>query len=121
MNSPEILNDPTIQMVVALEQHKDKMVAGIAEQLMSVKTWGNMNEKERKICVRHIVLQASSEEVLRKLLTEELGMGCCSINWYLPPDGDKTGLEAQMLVKALGGLISKNGAMVQIMTMDGMF
>ena len=121
MSSPEILNNPTIQMAVAAEQHKDKMVTDLAEQLISTKTWSNMNDKEHQICVRHIVLQASSEEELRKLLTEELGTGYCSINWHLPPDGDKTGQEAQMLVKALGGLISKNGAMVMIMTMDGMF
>ena len=117
----EILNNPAIKNAVKFEQHKDGMIGKLAEVLMSTKTWHNMNADERRMCIRHIVNQAESEDDLRQRLRNELGLSCCAINWYLPAPGDKVGEEARMLVKALGGLVAKNGALVMIMTFDGSF
>ena len=117
----EILNNPHIRAAVAHETAKDKLVGDMAEQILSAKTWRDMTKNERKICVRYIVSQVESEAELRERLTKELNFGYCAINWHLSDAGDKTGDEARALVKALGGLVSKNGALVQIMTADEMF
>ncbi len=117
----EILNDPHIKAAVQLEGHKDRLVADLAEQIMSAKNWQHMTKDERKTCIRYIVSQVSSEEELRARLQSDFALGHVAINWHLSDAGDKTGDEARMLVKALGGLVAKNGALVMIMTSDGMF
>lgn len=117
----EILNNPTIKNAVKFEQYKDEMIGTLTEVLMSTKTWHNMNADERRMCIRHIVNQVESKDDLQQRLRNELGLGCCAINWHLPVPGDKTDEEARMLVKALGGLVAKNGALVMIMTFDGSF
>lgn len=117
----DVLNNPHVRAAVAHETAKDKLIADMAEQLLSTKTWGDMSKNELKICVRNIVSQVESEDELRERLTKELGFGYCAINWHLSDAGDKTGDEARALVKALGGLVSKNGALVKIMTADDMF
>lgn len=116
-----ILNNPHVRAAVAHETAKDKLVGDMAEQLMSAKVWRDMSKNERKICVRYIVSQVESEDELRERLTDELNIGYCAISWHLSGDGDKTGDEARALVKAMGGLVAKNGALVQIMTVDDMF
>jgi len=121
MDSPDILNDPMIKLAAMARNHQAEMRGRLAEQLMSVKTWDDMNDKERKLCVGHLVTQASSEEELRKLLSEELGLDFFEIEWHESAEGDKTGEEAKLLIQALGGDLSKNGAMVNIMTMEGLF
>ena len=117
----EILNNPTIKNAVKLEQHKDGMIGTLAEVLMSTKTWPYMNTSERRVCIRHIVNQVESEDDLRQRLRNELGLSCCAINWSSPVHGDKTDEEARMLVKALGGLVAKNDALVMIMTAENTF
>ena len=117
----EILNNPEIQRAVKAEEIKDKLRGLLADQLMSTKTWGDMDEAERRICVHHIVSQVASEEELRARLQSDLGFGYVAIEWHLSEPGDKTGEEARMLVKALGGLVSKYGALGLLMTMDDMF
>lgn len=114
----EILNDPHIKAAVKLEGYKDKMVADLADRLMSTKTYADMSANERKTCVRHVVSQVESEQELGDRLRRDLGLDYFCINWHLSEPGDKTGEEARMLVKALGGLIAKNGALVMIMTAD---
>lgn len=117
----DVLNNPHVVAAAKLEGHKDKMVADLADQLMSTKTYSAMTANERKICVRHIVSQVESEQELQERLQRDLGAGYCCINWHLSEPGDKTGDEARMLVKALGGLVAKNGALVMIMTPDDNF
>ena len=97
------------------------MIADLADQLMSTKTYAAMTTIERKTCVRHIVSQVESKQELQERLQRDLGVGYCCISWHLSEPGDKTGDEARMLVKALGGLVAKNGALVMIMTPDDDF
>ncbi len=117
----EILENPTIQAAVRAEQFKDGLRAILANSLMSTKTWSDMNKDERMCCVQHVVGQSETEAELQQKLSEELGAGYCAIDWNDVDPSDKTALEAQALVKALGGLISKSGALVMIMTPDDMF
>ena len=116
----EILDNPHIRMAVALETRKDALVADLADRLLTTKAWADMTDNEWKICIRNIVTSVESEEELRERLGT-LGVGSCAIDWHLAEHGDKTGDEARMLVKALGGLVAKNGALVMIMTADEQF
>lgn len=114
-NSPEILNDPSIQMLARHEQLKAEMSARIALQLMGTKSYEDMSPEERKVCVRALTAQSDTEVELRASLCE-LGMEYFDVNWSETNPEDKTSMEAQMLVRALGGLVSKNGSLVMIMT-----
>ena len=116
----DILGSEAVHAAIEHERLKDEFSAEIAEQLMTDKTWVDMSTNERGVCVRFIVSQVESEEKLRERLTE-LGAKYFSIQWSLSEPGDQTGQEARMLVKALGGLVAKNGALVMIMTPDEQF
>jgi len=116
----DVLSSKAVQGAVANEQWKDEMVAGVAEWLMTNKSWVEMTKDERKACIRTSVSQVESEDELRERLAE-LGVEGFIINWHLSEPGDETGQEARMLVKALGGLVAKNGALVMIMTPDEQF
>lgn len=113
----DILNDPTIRMAIRGQQSKDELRAKLASLLISTKTWETMTANERKVCVQHIVTEVESELELSRRLND-LGCTDCAINWHDVDPSDKTGLEAQALVKALGGLVAKNGALVSVMTAD---
>lgn len=117
----EILNNPTVQRAIRAEQSKDGLRKVLAEALMSTKTWPNMISDERRVCVHHIVSQSETEEELHSRLTNELGLGHRSVSWMDVDQNNKVELEAQALLKALGGLLSKNGALVNIMTPDEIF
>lgn len=116
----DVLNSRAVQEAIAHEQWKDGLLSEVVESLMRNKTWAEMDAVERRACVRIIVLRAESEDDLREHLTE-LGVEDFAINWHLSEPGYQIGQEAQMLVKALGGLVAKNGALVMIMTPDEKF
>ena len=121
MDSPDILNDPMIKLAATAHVYRAEMRARLADQVMSTKTWYDMNNKEQEICITHLVSQANTEEELRKLLFEELGVDYFEISWLDTPEDDKTAQEAKMLMQAIGGLVSKTGALVNIMTMESVF
>lgn len=115
--SPEILGNPDFQMMARLNDLKVEQRAQIADALISTKTWNDMSKKERKLCIDYLVSDSESEDELRRRLSE-VGAGYVAVSWQDVDPNDKTSLEAQMIVKALGGPIAKNGAMVMISTMD---
>ena len=117
----EILNDPHVKRAVANELVRDEVAGVIADQLMSTKTWWDMTADEHKICPRAIVSPVESEEELEGRLRADLGLKLFATHWYLPEPGDKKGDEARILVKAMGGLVSKNGALVMIRTSEDTF
>jgi hypothetical protein len=116
-NSPDILGNPDIQMAAMANDIKAKMRAQIADTLISTKMWGDMDKKERKLCIDHMIAESETEAELRQRLAE-IGVGSVAVNWLDVDSNDTKAREAQMLVKALGGPIAKNGAMVMVSTMD---
>ena len=72
-----------------------------------------MGPGEIKVHVRRIVADSSSELELRHRLENELDISDALIVWHMP--SDQTGIEARDIGIALGGLVSKSGAMVMIM------
>lgn len=116
----KVLNNPYVCAAVDLEEAKDKVFSIMAKKLLQTKIWSDMTAYEKKIYLRHVVLQVESEDELNDHLIKKLDVDF-SIMWYLPDPGDQAGEEARALLKALGGLVAKNGALVQIMTYeDGM-
>lgn len=110
----DVLTNPTVQGAVAYQTSLDPLVRATADSLMSHTTWGDMNPEQRKLCLRAIVLECSTENELRRRLHTDLGLDHPHIAWEdISPD-DVTGQEARAFVKALGGLVSKSGALVMI-------
>jgi hypothetical protein len=116
-----VLNNPDVQAAVRFEEGRTKLVSMLANRIMDIVPWDSMNANQRKVCVRHIVSEVETKEELEKRLLDDFGIDCAAIDWCQPDSADQTSMEAQMLVKALGGLVSKSGAMVSIMTFDDMF
>ena len=114
---PDILGNPAIQMAARANDSKARMRAQIADAIISTKTWGDMNKKERKLCIDYAVSQSVNETELRVHLTE-MDVGYVAIDWHDTDPNDKVALEAQMLIQALGGTTAKNGALVSVSTMD---
>lgn len=115
--SLEILGNPGFQIAAKAEDAKTVLRAQIVDALISTKTWGDMTKKERDLCVHHLVSESESEANLRSRLAE-IGVGYVAISWQDVDSNNKTSLEAQMIVKALGGPIALNGALVMVSTMD---
>lgn len=116
-NSPDILGNPNFQLAAMANDAKSQMRAQIADAIISTKTWIDMNKQERKICLDYLVSDSETETELRHRLTE-IGISYFAISWQDVDPNDKTSIEAQMIVKALGDPIAKNGAMVMVNTMD---
>ncbi|MEK7187690.1 MAG: hypothetical protein AAB691_02495 [Patescibacteria group bacterium] len=78
------------------------------------KTFETMSDNEIKAAARQIVRTSSSEGEIQRRLREELGYPY-SIACHTEVPTDRTGREARELVRALGGLVMQNGAMVMAM------
>lgn len=113
----DILGDPKFHMAAKANDAKNGLRAQIADAIISTKTWGDMNKQERKLCIDYLVSESETEAELRQRLTE-IGVGYVAVSWQDVDPNDKRSLEAQMIVRALGGPVSKNGALVMVSTMD---
>ena len=73
-----------------------------------------MTDGNFKAAVRDIISSSSSEDEVRERVRKELGypysIALCT---HLPQDD--VGREARAIVRALGGLVMKNGAMARAM------
>ena len=78
------------------------------------KFYGDMTDAEIGAATREIVRTSSSEDEVRQRIRDELGYSYDVALHTSIPD-DKTGVEARELVRGLGGLVMKNGAMAMAM------
>jgi len=117
----EIIGNPVIENAVARQATRTTIASMLAERLLATKTWEDMGEIEREACVRHVVSQVESSAALADRLCDDLSFepDDFSIDWRLSEEGDVVGAEGRLLVQALGGLVSKNGALVSIVFWDG--
>jgi len=113
----DILGNSSVQMAAKHNELQDRQRAQIADALISTKTWSSMAKKERELCIHYLINESTSEADLRHRLAE-IGVGYVAVSWQDVDQNDKTSREAQILVKALGGPIAKNGAMVMVDTID---
>lgn len=72
-----------------------------------------LDHQSHELLIRNIVANATSVDEVHRRLRMELGITGASIYWSMPTD--VTGVQARDLGRALGGLVSKSGAMVMIM------
>lgn len=91
-----------------------KMVAEIGAIITRKKSYYEMDDVEIKAAVRHIISSSSSEAEVEKRLRDEIDYPYDIAMYTTIPD-DATGREARELVRGLGGLVMKNGAMVMAM------
>ncbi|MCX6715124.1 MAG: hypothetical protein NTX72_04895 [Candidatus Uhrbacteria bacterium] len=115
-----VLQNPVIKRVVNRSRSRDTLTQLMGKHLIlnMRKTYETMTQTERQICVRAIVTQVESEKELAHYLALVLGVNDFHIRWHLAEPDDVPGQEARMLVEALGGLVSKNGALVMIYIHD---
>jgi hypothetical protein len=88
-----------------------KLADSIVPAIINHRSYHEMSDLEVEIAAKYIIRDSSSEEEIRTRLSEELGYSD-DIDMSISIPEDATGREARELLKALGGLIMKNGAMV---------
>ena len=78
------------------------------------KSYDDMTDSEIKEAVKQIVSTSTSEDEVRRRVTDELGYPYdVAIISHIPED--PAGEEAREIVGRLGGLVMKNGAMAMVM------
>src|SRR3569833_1408791 len=110
-----ILDNPVITDAIERRQELLRLAARHVEHLIDTTPWRDKSASQRKLCIAHTVSQVETKEELERRLQEDFGVYAC-IDWYLPEPSDQAGAEARAFGQAIGGLVSKNGAMVMIMT-----
>lgn len=116
----DILNNPEILAVIQARESADYVLRHAVDRLMTSKSWSEMTPNEREACVRRVVGQTEALTELHQML-DAIGCPFRAIAWTEVDPNDKVALEAQALVKALGGLVSKNGVLVSISTDEDLF
>lgn len=86
----------------------------LGKLVMRHKRFNEMNDVEIEAAVRHIVTSSSSEAEVRQRLRDELGYPYSDVCLRTLIPGDATGREMRELVRGLGGLVMKNGAMAMV-------
>ena len=115
-----VLNDPTLQLAALINESQRELKDRLAQLILATKSWNDMNEKERALSVEYLVRQSESEGDLSRRL-DEAGCSMHAIQWMDVDPSNQTSLKAQMLVKALGGSVGKNGALVNVATCDDIY
>jgi hypothetical protein len=109
----DVLDSSAVKGAIRHYKMVDQVVDAVVPHLLQEKNWFEMNKTEREASLRYLVGQAESEESLRQSLSE-VGVDDYMLSWSDVDPNDKTSLEAQALVKALGGLVAKSGALVSV-------
>ncbi len=93
---------------------RTKLVDSIGAVVVRHKSYNDMTDAEIKIAARRIITSSSSEAEVQQRLRYELGYPYAVALHTTIPD-DAIGREARELVRGLGGLVMKNGAMAMAM------
>ena len=99
--------------VIRAAQHT-KLIDSIGAVVVRRKSYSDMTDVEIKVAARHIISSSFSEAEVQQRLRDELGYPY-SIALHTTIPDDATSREARELVRGLGGLVMKNGAMAMAM------
>jgi hypothetical protein len=107
--------DPTKAVRLAVAVLREEISAILKDALHAAqargKSYSDMTDEEIKAAARNIVRTSSSEAEIQQRIRDEIGYPYgVSLCIHMPDDS--TGREARELVRSLGGLVTKNGAMV---------
>ena len=100
--------------LVIRQAHLTETINSLGPVILGRNTYHNMGDSQIEIAARHIICDSYSEDEARRRLKEELGYPF-EIDLHTSVPTDATGREARELVRALGGLVMKNGAMASAM------
>jgi hypothetical protein len=107
--------DPAKAASLAREVLLGEVKASLADSDVVAATRGkkypNLSDAELKSAVRHIVRTSMTETEIRRRVMNELGYPH-EFSLFMETPMDRTGEEARELVRGLGGLVTKSGAMV---------
>ncbi len=107
--------DPTkavsLATAVVIGDLRAKMADAHAAGFAKGKRYDDMTDAEIKAAARNIVRSSSSKDEIQRRIRDELGYPY-SVSLCIEEPKDATGREARELVRGLGGLVTKNGAMV---------
>ena len=91
-----------------------KLIDSIGAVFVWGKSYHVMTDVEIKVAARYIITSSSSEAEVQQRLRDELSYPYrVALHTTIPEDA--TGREARELVRVLGGLVMKNGAMAMAM------
>jgi len=93
----------------------NKLAHSLVPEIIGNRTYYDMTDLEIKIAAEHIVRTSSSEDEAQKRISEELRYPFGNIQLDIKIPDNAVDREARELVRALGGLIMKNGAMAMAM------
>ncbi len=102
------------EAVIAGAKHAD-FISQLGELVVRHKSYDDMTDAEIEVAARHIISSSSSEAEVQQRLRDELGYPYGDIALHTSIPDDAIGREARELVRGLGGLVMKNGAMVMAM------
>ncbi len=102
------------EAVIAGAKHAD-FIGQLGELVARHKSYDEMTDVEIEVAARHIISSSSSEAEVQQRLRDELGYpyGDIALRTTIPDDA--TGREVRELVRGLGGLVMKSGAMAMAM------
>ncbi|MFA5413494.1 MAG: hypothetical protein WC348_03060 [Patescibacteria group bacterium] len=100
--------------VIRAAQHT-KLIGLVGAAVVQCKSYPDMTDAEIEVAARHIIASSSSEDEARQRLRDELGYPYDDVALCTTTPDDATGREARELVRGLGGLVMKNGAMAMVM------
>lgn len=94
---------------------RTNLLDSIVAAMVPHKSYAEMMDFEIEVVARHIITTSFSEAEVQQRLRDELDYpyGDIDLNTIIP--NDATGMEARELLRGLGGLVMKNGAMVMAM------
>ena len=104
----------SLAMSIIESAKRTKLIDLIGEIVVQRKTYEDMTDVEVKAAARHIISTSNSENEVRRRIQDELGYPH-DIDLHTTIPDDATGREARELVRGLGGLVMKNGAMAMAM------
>ncbi len=100
---------------VIRQAERTKMIGSIGAVVVRHRSYDTMTDLEIAAAARHIISSSSSENEVHQRLRDELDYPFGDISLHTSIPNDATGREARELVRGLGGLVMKNGAMAMAM------
>gem|GEM_PF-6952865 len=106
--------DPIEELHAKFVRCRDDFNSRKAATLIDTKSWEDMDQHERRLCLWYAVSRAHSETELCEFLLSELDLVPVSIAWCEKDFGDREALQEKLPVHQLGWLFSASGALVSV-------
>ena len=116
-----ILDNPELQAAIEAQETSAYVLRHMLDRLIAERPWSDMPAATRTACLHRIVGESDSQTELCQRLDAFIGAGNYEVRWKDIEPNNQVLLETQMIVKALGGLVAKSGALVSVNTYDDVY